>query len=68
MASINVTIETEESEWNTGTLLPQKVAKRAKRMMSWEEKRDIPDLFLQGKRDSFVQVAFMVLMNPQLVP
>lgn len=54
MASINVTIKTEESEWGIGTPLPQKVAQRAKMMMSLEEKRDIPDLLLQGKPDRFV--------------
>lgn len=54
MASINVTIEAKESEVTTGTLAPQKAAKRKRRVMILEKKMDIPDLRLQGKPNSFV--------------
>lgn len=54
MASINVTIEAEGSEGSTGTIAQQKVAKRVRRVMTLEEKRDIPDLLLQDKPNSSV--------------
>lgn len=63
MASINVTTEVEESETST---LPQQGAKKASRVVSLEEKRDIRDLLLQGKTNSVARP--VVWVTPQFVP
>lgn len=54
MASVNVTLEAEESETNTRALVTPKTTRRPRREMSLKEKRDILDLLLKGKTSSFV--------------
>lgn len=54
MASVNMTLKTEDSEIKKRAGTAHKVAKRKRRVMSLEEKRDILDLLLQGKTNSFV--------------
>lgn len=52
MASINVTRQNREDE--VQGQLSQKLAKRARRVVSLEEKRNIPHLLFQDKTNGFI--------------
>lgn len=54
MASVSKTLEAEKHKANKSTVVAQKVAKKKRRVISLEDKRDILDLLLQGKTNSFV--------------